>query len=113
VITLFYLLVWPAPPKVFNLKIVGESMEGSKISASATVTGGTEGSSRVQWYKASSSEFKNEHELEALTPSRVSKVIPIYSLLLSLMHCSKLKPFLFVVYLVNVIKLNCNLLISH
>jgi hypothetical protein len=78
VITLFYLLVWPAPPKVFNLKIVGESMEGSKISASATVTGGTEGSSRVQWYKASSSEFKNEHELEALTPSRVSKVIPIY-----------------------------------
>ena len=92
-ITLFYLLVWPAPPKVFNLKIVGESMEGSKISASATVTGGTKGSSRVQWYKASSSEFTNEHELEALTSSNVSKVISIYSLLLSLMHYSKFKPF--------------------
>lgn len=70
-------VVKKAPPKVFNLKIVGESMEGSKISASATVTGGTEGSSRVQWYKASSSEFKNEHELEALTPSRVSKTFRI------------------------------------
>ena len=76
-IILFYLLVWSAPPKVFNLKIVGEAKEGSKISASATVKGGTEGSSRVQWYKASSSEFKNEHELEALTTSKVSKVISV------------------------------------
>lgn len=66
-----------APPKVFNLKIVGESKEGSKVSAIATVTGGTEGSSRVQWYKASSSDFKNEHELEALSPSKVSKTFRI------------------------------------
>ncbi|KAG2639914.1 hypothetical protein PVAP13_2KG050900 [Panicum virgatum] len=66
-----------APPKVFNLKIVGEAREGSKVSASATVTGGTEGSSRVQWYKASSSEFKNEHELEALSTSKVSKTFRI------------------------------------
>jgi hypothetical protein len=47
------------------------------------VKGGTEGSSRVQWYKASSSEFKNEHELEALSTSKVSKV----SLILFYYHC--------------------------
>ncbi|KAJ1287736.1 hypothetical protein BS78_02G033400 [Paspalum vaginatum] len=70
-------VVKKAPPKVFNLKIVGEAREGSKVSASATVTGGTEGSSRVQWYKASSFEFKNEHELEALSPSKVSKTFRI------------------------------------
>jgi hypothetical protein len=58
-----------------------------------TVTSGTKGSSRVQWYKASSSEFTNGHELEALTLSNVSKIISIYSLLLSLMHYSKFKPF--------------------
>jgi hypothetical protein len=79
----FPLLVWSAPPKVFNLKILGEAREGSKVSASATVKGGTEGSSRVQWYKASSSEFKNEHELEALSTSKVSKV----SLILFYYHC--------------------------
>ncbi|RLN34629.1 hypothetical protein C2845_PM03G19820 [Panicum miliaceum] len=70
-------VVKKAPPKVFNLKIVGETREGSKVSASATVTGGTEGSSRVQLYKASSSEFKNEHELEALSTSKVSKTFRI------------------------------------
>nr|CAB3455681.1 unnamed protein product [Digitaria exilis] len=70
-------VVKKAPPKVFNLKIIGEAREGSKVSATATVTGGTEGSSRVQWYKASSSEFKNEHELEALSTSKVSKTFRI------------------------------------
>ncbi|CAN6203007.1 unnamed protein product [Urochloa humidicola] len=70
-------VVKKAPPKVFNLKIIGEAREGSKISASATVTGGTEGSSRVQWYKAFSCEFKNEHELEALSTSKVSKTFRI------------------------------------
>lgn len=70
----FPLLVCSAPPKVFNLKIFGDAREGSKVSASATVTGGAEGCSRVQWYKASSSEFKNGHELEALSTSKVSKV---------------------------------------
>jgi hypothetical protein len=58
-----------------------------------TLTSGTKGSSRVQWYKASSSKFTNEHELEALTSSNVSKVISIYSLLLSLTHYSKFNPF--------------------
>ncbi|KAK3126367.1 hypothetical protein QOZ80_7AG0555520 [Eleusine coracana subsp. coracana] len=70
-------VVKKAPPKVFNLKISGEAREGSKVSVSATVTGGTEGSSRVQWYKASSSEFKNKHELEALSTSKVSKTFRI------------------------------------
>ncbi|KAL6880549.1 hypothetical protein ACP4OV_012114 [Aristida adscensionis] len=66
-----------APPKVFDLNIVGEAREGSKVFASATVTGGTEGLSRVQWYKASSSEFMNERELEALSTSKVSKTFRI------------------------------------
>ncbi|XP_062189872.1 187-kDa microtubule-associated protein AIR9-like [Phragmites australis] len=70
-------VVKKAPPKVFNLRIVGEAREGSKVSASATVIGGTEGSSRVQWYKASSSEFKNEHELEVLSTSKVAKMFRI------------------------------------
>uniref|UniRef100_A0A453BMY7 Ig-like domain-containing protein n=1 Tax=Aegilops tauschii subsp. strangulata TaxID=200361 RepID=A0A453BMY7_AEGTS len=66
-----------APPKVFDLKITGEAREGSKVSVTATVTGGTVASSRVQWFKASSSEFVNDHELEALCTSKVSKTFRI------------------------------------
>lgn len=92
VVIFLSLLVWPAPPKVFNLKVIGEAREGSKVSATATVTGGTEGSSRVQWYKASSSEFKNEHELEALSASKVSKVRSVLftNVIMLLMHCLEL-----------------------
>ncbi|CAM0905321.1 unnamed protein product [Alopecurus aequalis] len=66
-----------APPKVFDLKIVGEAREGSKVSVTATVTGGTEGCSRVQWFKASSSKFLYDHELEALCTSKVSKTFRV------------------------------------
>ncbi|KQK21044.1 187-kDa microtubule-associated protein AIR9 [Brachypodium distachyon] len=66
-----------APPKVFDLKIVGEAREGSKVYVTATVTGGTEVTSRVQWFKASSSECLNDHELEALCTSKVAKTFRI------------------------------------
>ncbi|KAL5197898.1 hypothetical protein ABZP36_001410 [Zizania latifolia] len=66
-----------APPKVFNLKIVGEAREGSKVSVAATVTGGTEGFSRVQWFKGTSSKFSDEHDLEVLSTSKVSKTFRI------------------------------------
>ncbi|OEL27617.1 187-kDa microtubule-associated protein AIR9 [Dichanthelium oligosanthes] len=56
-----------------------EGQEGESACAVTDVVkkGGTEGSSRVQWYKASSSQFKNEHELEALSTSKVSKTFRI------------------------------------
>uniref|UniRef100_A0A0E0AFR8 Uncharacterized protein n=1 Tax=Oryza glumipatula TaxID=40148 RepID=A0A0E0AFR8_9ORYZ len=66
-----------APPKVLDLKIVGEAREGSKVSATATVKGGTEGFSRVQWFIGSSSKFLNENELGVLTTSKVSKTFRI------------------------------------
>jgi hypothetical protein len=66
-----------APPKVLDLKIVGEAREGSKVSATATVKGGTEGFSRVQWFIGSSSKFLNENELRVLTTSKVSKTFRI------------------------------------
>ncbi|KAJ4758953.1 Outer arm dynein light chain 1 protein [Rhynchospora pubera] len=66
-----------APPKVINLKIVGEMMEGSKVTATSTITGGTEGSSRVQWFKSTSSKFEDENALEALTTSKVVKTFRV------------------------------------
>jgi hypothetical protein len=103
-----------APPKVFNLMIIGEAREGSKISASATVTGGTEGSSRVQWYKASSSEFKNEHVLEALSTSKVSKVRSVVFSINGIYALLKTLGIIICFILFNVIELNCNpLLILH
>lgn len=63
-----------APPKVINLKIVGEMREGSKVTATSSITGGTEGSSRVQWFKSTSSKIEDENAFEALTTSKVAKV---------------------------------------
>lgn len=59
---------------MINLKIVGEMREGSKVTATSTITGGTEGCSRVQWFKSTSSKFEDENALEALTTSKVAKV---------------------------------------
>lgn len=64
----------PAPPKVTNLKIIGDLRENSKITASGNVIGGTEGSSRVQWFKTSSSTLEGEKGLEALSTSKIAKV---------------------------------------
>lgn len=63
-----------APPKVTNLKIIGELKEGSKVSVTGIVTGGTEASSRVQWFKTSSSTFEDEDGVEALSTSKIAKV---------------------------------------
>lgn len=63
-----------APPKVTNLKIIGELKEGSKVSVTGIVTGGTEASSRVQWFKTSSSTFEGEIGIESLSTSKIAKV---------------------------------------
>ncbi|ONI11137.1 hypothetical protein PRUPE_4G089200 [Prunus persica] len=70
-------VVKQAPPKVINLKIIGELRENSKITATGTVTGGTEGSSRVQWYKTSSSILDGEKGLEVLSTSKIAKAFRI------------------------------------
>ncbi|XP_010519077.1 PREDICTED: 187-kDa microtubule-associated protein AIR9-like [Tarenaya hassleriana] len=66
-----------APPKVTNVKIVGDLKENSKVTATGNVTGGTEGSSRVQWFKSSCSTLEGEKFLEALSTSRVAKAFRI------------------------------------
>ncbi|KAH7544588.1 hypothetical protein FEM48_Zijuj01G0001700 [Ziziphus jujuba var. spinosa] len=70
-------VVKQAPPKVTNVKIIGDLRENSKITASGIVTGGTEGSSRVQWFKTSSSTLEGEKGLEALSTSKIAKAFRI------------------------------------
>ncbi|XP_047148992.1 187-kDa microtubule-associated protein AIR9 isoform X1 [Vigna umbellata] len=69
-------VVKQAPPKVTNVKIIGELRENSKVTATGIVTGGTEGSSRVQWYKTHSSTL-DENTLEALSTSKIAKAFRI------------------------------------
>ncbi|KAK4440224.1 microtubule-associated protein AIR9 [Sesamum alatum] len=66
-----------APPRVTNIKIIGELKEGSKVTVTGIVTGGTEASSRVQWFKTSSSTFEGENGLEALSTSKIAKAFRI------------------------------------
>lgn len=68
----------PAPPKVTNVKIIGELRENSKITVTGIVTGGTEGSSRVQWFKTRSSILDGEKDLEALSTSKIAKVGDVF-----------------------------------
>lgn len=82
-----FFFLFSAPPKVTNLKLVGELREGNKLSVTATVTGGSEGSSRVQWFKTSSSRLEGEHGLEALSTSKIAKV---GNLTFSIHFCSSL-----------------------
>ncbi|XP_031130029.1 187-kDa microtubule-associated protein AIR9 [Ipomoea triloba] len=70
-------IIKKAPPKVTNLKIIGELKEGSKITVTGIVTGGTEGSSRVQWFKTCSSSFEGENDLESLSASKIAKAFRI------------------------------------
>ncbi|XP_038987888.1 187-kDa microtubule-associated protein AIR9 isoform X2 [Phoenix dactylifera] len=70
-------IVKQAPPKVTNLKIVGDMREGNKLTITATVTGGTEGSSRVQWFKTASSKVEGENGLEAVSTSKIAKAFRI------------------------------------
>ncbi|XP_038970512.1 187-kDa microtubule-associated protein AIR9-like [Phoenix dactylifera] len=66
-----------APPKVINLKIVGDLREGNKVTITATVTGGTEGSSRVQWFKTMSVKLEGENGLEAVSASKIAKAFRV------------------------------------
>ncbi|XP_010923670.1 187-kDa microtubule-associated protein AIR9 isoform X1 [Elaeis guineensis] len=70
-------IVKQAPPKVTNLKIIGDMREGNKLTVTATVTGGTEGSSRVQWFKTASSKVEGENGLEAVSTSKIAKAFRI------------------------------------
>ncbi|XP_043702000.1 187-kDa microtubule-associated protein AIR9 [Telopea speciosissima] len=70
-------IVKKAPPKVTNLKIIGDTREGNKVTVTATVTGGTEGSSRVQWFKTNSSKLDGENGLEAVSTSKIAKAFRI------------------------------------
>ncbi|XVE94227.1 hypothetical protein REPUB_Repub01dG0263600 [Reevesia pubescens] len=65
-----------APPKVTNVKIIGDLRENSKVTVTGTVTGGTEGSSRVQWFKTNSSTLNGEN-LEPMSTSKVAKAFRI------------------------------------
>ncbi|XP_020974610.1 187-kDa microtubule-associated protein AIR9 isoform X4 [Arachis ipaensis] len=69
-------VVKQAPPKVTNVKIIGDLRENSKVTATGIVTGGTEGSSRVQWFKTYSSTL-DENSLEALSSSKIAKAFRI------------------------------------
>ncbi|KAH9610756.1 hypothetical protein KSS87_003287, partial [Heliosperma pusillum] len=70
-------IIKQAPPRVINLRIIGELREGSKVTITGTVTGGTESASRVQWFKSSYSSFSGENGLEALSMSKIAKAIRI------------------------------------
>ncbi|VVB02098.1 unnamed protein product [Arabis nemorensis] len=65
-------VVKPAPPKVTDVKIIGDLRENSKVTVTGTVTGGTEGSSKVQWYKSTSSSLEGAN-LDELSTSKVAK----------------------------------------
>ncbi|EEF39234.1 protein phosphatases pp1 regulatory subunit, putative [Ricinus communis] len=66
-----------APPKVTNVKIIGDMMENSKVSVTGIVSGGTESSSRVQWFKTTSSTLDGENGLEAVSASKIAKAFRI------------------------------------
>lgn len=57
-----------------NVKIFGDLKENSKITVAGNVTGGSEGSSRVQWFKTRSSILDRENSLEALSTFKTAKV---------------------------------------
>jgi hypothetical protein len=70
-------IVKQAPPKATNVKIIGDMREGSKVTVTGNVTGGTEGSSRVQWFKTTSSLLEGENGLEAVSTSKIAKAFRI------------------------------------
>lgn len=68
---------WTAPPKVAQLKILGDIREGNIVSISASIVGGMEDASRVQWFKTMSAEGSfDDAFLEAISSSKVAKVFP-------------------------------------
>lgn len=57
-----------------QVKIIGDLRENSKITVTGYVSGGTEASSRVQWFKTSSPILDGENGLEPLSASKIAKV---------------------------------------
>ncbi|XP_050222045.1 187-kDa microtubule-associated protein AIR9 isoform X2 [Mercurialis annua] len=70
-------LVKQAPPKVTNVKIIGDIRESSKVTVTGIVSGGTEASSRVQWFKTISSILDGESGLEVVSASKIAKAFRI------------------------------------
>lgn len=67
-----------APPRVTQLRIVGDLREGNKVAISAIVSGGIEGTSRVQWFKTNSPDIgPDESSMEAISTSKVAKAFRI------------------------------------
>lgn len=67
-----------AAPKVTQLRIVGDIREGNKVAISAIISGGVEGASRVQWFKANiPDESLGDANLEAISTSKISKAFRI------------------------------------
>ncbi|KAI5082186.1 hypothetical protein GOP47_0001929 [Adiantum capillus-veneris] len=63
-----------APPKVTQLKILGDIREGNIVSINASIVGGTEDASRVQWFKTLSADSSLEDvSLEAISSSKIAK----------------------------------------
>ncbi|KAG5254640.1 187-kDa microtubule-associated protein [Salix suchowensis] len=76
-VSILSLPVKQAPPKVKNVKIIGHLRENNKVTVTGTVTGGTEGSSRVQWFKTTSSTLDGENSLDALSTAKIAKAFRI------------------------------------
>ncbi|KAH9288233.1 hypothetical protein KI387_032350, partial [Taxus chinensis] len=67
-----------APPRVAQLRIVGDVREGNKVAISAMVRGRVEGASRVQWFKTTSADLEpDESGMEAISTSRIAKAFRI------------------------------------
>ncbi|XP_057971339.1 187-kDa microtubule-associated protein AIR9 [Malania oleifera] len=70
-------VVKQAPPRVTSVKIIGDLRENSKVTVTGVVTGGSEASSRVQWFKTSSSKLDGENGLETVSTSKIAKAFRI------------------------------------
>ncbi|KAI5064749.1 hypothetical protein GOP47_0019444 [Adiantum capillus-veneris] len=70
-----------APPKVTSLRIIGELCEGSTVSVSATISGGSpEGASRVRWFKRTMSGLSlcaKDKDMEEIGTSTIPEVFHI------------------------------------
>lgn len=77
-VTAISMTVLLAPPKVEHLRIVGDLKESSKVAVNAIFTGGTEGASRVQWFKKPTAALPTEDaQVEPLSSSKVAKAFRI------------------------------------
>ncbi|KAJ7530247.1 hypothetical protein O6H91_15G086300 [Diphasiastrum complanatum] len=66
-----------APPRVNQLRIVGDIREGNKVVVSGQFVGGVEGASRVQWFKTISPHVMSDSDLDAISTSKIAKAFRI------------------------------------